>query len=643
MSTNITVKAVFDDDIRRFVVSRETPFEDFAKLLRQMYNVDVPITIRYKDDEDELITVTTDAGLREAFSLAIAGSVNILKFHVQPVKSTSASAVEAKQGVEQQQQQEPKVVIHTATSGSSVGSVATSTVTSSSSSSSSPSFSSTSRPSSTSSSTSGTSPLPDRQAQRAEIVRLLRELTQDEVVVAVLPSATQTLLTSLAVPSTTITQAIDHMLAAFPALRQNAAMSRLVQLVPVHAQKIEMFRRSIPPATLSFAAMMAPQFLQNLPFVVNMIESQLESGQWGGMGMPNWGGGMGSGRGSNWGGVLTEGENWNPWTNVGETKQTQPTASTTENKQTQPQEVPKSESNTHTQQLPSTPSTQQQTPPVAGVNGDEGESDDDDEDDEDDEGMSGDENRNNRSGPPPSGDQHLGVCCDGCGQNPICGMRYKCSVCEDYDLCSKCEEKDIHPAEHPLIKIRAIGAPIPGPDAPRPPRGVPASIFPQNFMPQNFMPENYMPQNFMPQNFLPQNFMPNLNFGWGNNGGRGKRRRELQAALLNKKVECEVLNPGQTLAKTWQVQNTGSVAWPTGTILRPCRGSVGLEITPQVGAVGPNMIADVTAVLRAPPSSRSTPPGLSPLRHYGKEIWTPASCGRGCCCSCFFYFSFSAS
>lgn len=36
---------------------------------------------------------------------------------------------------------------------------------------------------------------------------------------------------------------------------------------------------------------------------------------------------------------------------------------------------------------------------------------------------------------------HLGVGCDGCRMLPIVGTRYKCSVREDYDLCSNCESR----------------------------------------------------------------------------------------------------------------------------------------------------------------------------------------------------------
>jgi len=51
-------------------------------------------------------------------------------------------------------------------------------------------------------------------------------------------------------------------------------------------------------------------------------------------------------------------------------------------------------------------------------------------------------------------DVHQNVQCDGCGQHPIVGARFKCTVCPDFDLCSTCESKDLHPVSHPLLKMK---------------------------------------------------------------------------------------------------------------------------------------------------------------------------------------------
>jgi hypothetical protein len=49
---------------------------------------------------------------------------------------------------------------------------------------------------------------------------------------------------------------------------------------------------------------------------------------------------------------------------------------------------------------------------------------------------------------------HLDFSCNLCGENPIKGIRYKCSVCKDFDICRKCEESFSNSHQHPFIKIR---------------------------------------------------------------------------------------------------------------------------------------------------------------------------------------------
>jgi len=53
----------------------------------------------------------------------------------------------------------------------------------------------------------------------------------------------------------------------------------------------------------------------------------------------------------------------------------------------------------------------------------------------------------------PSGKYiHESVRCDGCGKFPIEGIRYKCTVCHDFDYCEVCEDSTEHP--HHFIKMR---------------------------------------------------------------------------------------------------------------------------------------------------------------------------------------------
>ncbi len=66
---------------------------------------------------------------------------------------------------------------------------------------------------------------------------------------------------------------------------------------------------------------------------------------------------------------------------------------------------------------------------------------------------------------------HDGVRCDGCGQFPLVGIRYKCTECSDFDLCQACESQGIHPATHALIKSKQ-----PIPTMPPRPQVLPTSV-----------------------------------------------------------------------------------------------------------------------------------------------------------------------
>ena len=48
---------------------------------------------------------------------------------------------------------------------------------------------------------------------------------------------------------------------------------------------------------------------------------------------------------------------------------------------------------------------------------------------------------------------HEGIKCEKCFTDPIIGIRYKCSVCKEYNLCEKCEEEN-EEHEHDFIKLK---------------------------------------------------------------------------------------------------------------------------------------------------------------------------------------------
>ena len=49
---------------------------------------------------------------------------------------------------------------------------------------------------------------------------------------------------------------------------------------------------------------------------------------------------------------------------------------------------------------------------------------------------------------------HPKVICDGC-QKHVRGIRFKCCMCPDFDLCEECEARNEHRSDHVFVKVTA--------------------------------------------------------------------------------------------------------------------------------------------------------------------------------------------
>jgi len=61
------------------------------------------------------------------------------------------------------------------------------------------------------------------------------------------------------------------------------------------------------------------------------------------------------------------------------------------------------------------------------------------------------------SSQPANPDRHSSSC-DGCELDTIIGTRYKCTSCDNYDLCESCYTQSVHNLAHPFQQINTSGA-----------------------------------------------------------------------------------------------------------------------------------------------------------------------------------------
>ncbi|XP_060077598.1 E3 ubiquitin-protein ligase mind-bomb-like [Ylistrum balloti] len=61
----------------------------------------------------------------------------------------------------------------------------------------------------------------------------------------------------------------------------------------------------------------------------------------------------------------------------------------------------------------------------------------------------------------PSGVIHPDIICDGqgCSESPVKGLRWKCAVCTDFDLCTKCYMSKKHDLSHRFVRIDVENSP----------------------------------------------------------------------------------------------------------------------------------------------------------------------------------------
>lgn len=153
-----------------------------------------------------------------------------------------------------------------------------------------------------------------------------------------------------------------------------------------------------------------------------------------------------------------------------------------------------------------------------------------------------------------AGTIHRGITCDGCGQSPLTGVRYHCTMCVNpggFDLCEQCETSgDKHPHTHVMLKMRR-----------------PAHI----------------------RVGALRHFVEHATRGTGG-AGRGSWRSAAPPVTEKPKAtfisdvtlgDDVTVHAGETLRKVWSIQNSGRAPWPQPTRLV----FVGGDLEPSSAAV----------------------------------------------------------
>ena len=150
-----------------------------------------------------------------------------------------------------------------------------------------------------------------------------------------------------------------------------------------------------------------------------------------------------------------------------------------------------------------------------------------------------------------------GVTCDGCKDFPITGLRFKCTVCDNFDFCEFCEMTMQHP--HPFLKLTNLEHNI---DMIKVTLNKPVKSYKAAMVVRK----------------------PKMKF--------------LQHVSY---VEGEKVRPGTVMEKIWKLKNCGNEEWPAGCKVVCAKGDldgVGYEL----GAVASGENIDAIASINIPRS-----------------------------------------
>jgi len=207
---------------------------------------------------------------------------------------------------------------------------------------------------------------------------------------------------------------------------------------------------------------------------------------------------------------------------------------------------------------------------------------------------------------------HFNVTCDGCSMSPIVGLRFKCTQCPDYDLCSTCESKKVHDISHPMLKITEAGR------CGRHREGFIGRRMRANFNHTNNnnnnndesdsstpIPYHHRFHGHHGRHHQGQFMMDPNNFeGMPRFGGCAFKRGKYLARFVEDVTVADgtVFSPDESFLKVWRLRNTGESSWPEGTKLIFVGGDLlgAPESIALPRTINPNDEIDISTQMTAP-------------------------------------------
>ncbi|CAM1500967.1 Fc.00g101290.m01.CDS01 [Cosmosporella sp. VM-42] len=254
---------------------------------------------------------------------------------------------------------------------------------------------------------------------------------------------------------------------------------------------------------------------------------------------------------------------------------------------------------------------------------------------------------------------HVGICCDG----PLCadggaypayirGVRYKCAVCPDLDLCANCEASpsNTHNKTHPLIKfktpVRHVSVSTTGEHQDGKKMRVMGDRNPSNsrstetvspsqgnsmntvqtvvdVKPEPTPTEKAPEPELKQETFVPEVEEAKEAESSVENIRKQIDERDLRAVFLRDTIEDgTILPPNHVFEQTWTLRNEGNVAWPAGCSVKFVGGDY-------MGHVDSNHPAEISKLVSASESTVCYAP-LAPGQEFPFTVLlrTPARAGK---------------